>query len=63
MVELTDAQIDAAAERGRIAHETEPRAASVRYDRQLGRVIVDLTNGGRLRFPASSSARIGIGNG
>ena len=51
MVELTDAQIDAAAERGRIAHETEPRAASVRYDRQLGRVIVDLTNGCTFAFP------------
>ena len=51
MVELTDAQIDVAAERGRTAHETEPRAVSVRYDRQLGRVIVDLTNGCTFAFP------------
>ncbi len=45
MAELTDAQIDAAAERGRIASLTEPRAASARYDRDSGRVIVELTNG------------------
>ncbi|MGA2795634.1 MAG: DUF2442 domain-containing protein [Roseiarcus sp.] len=51
MVELTDAQIDAATERGRIARETEPRAASARYDGQLGRVIVDLTNGCTFAFP------------
>ncbi|MEO9191557.1 MAG: DUF2442 domain-containing protein [Acetobacteraceae bacterium] len=51
MIELTDAQIDAAAERGRIARATEPRAAAARYDRQLGRVIVDLTNGCTFTFP------------
>jgi hypothetical protein len=51
MVEVTDAQIEAATERGRIARETEPRAASARYDRELGRVIVDLTNGGAFAFP------------
>jgi hypothetical protein len=51
MVDLTDAQIDAASERGRIARETEPRAASARYDGQLGRIIVDLTNGCTFAFP------------
>ena len=51
MVELTDARIDKTMERGRIARETEPRAASARYDRQLGRVIVDLTNGCTFAFP------------
>jgi hypothetical protein len=51
MAELTDAQIDAAAERGRIARRTEPRAASARYDRRLGRVIVELTNGCTFTFP------------
>ncbi len=51
MVELTDAQIDAATERGRINREIEPRAAAARYDRQLGRVIVDLTNGCAFAFP------------
>lgn len=51
MVEITDAQIDAALERGKVALETEPRAATARYDRQLDRVIVDLTNGCTFAFP------------
>ena len=51
MVELTVAQIDAAMERGRIVRKIEPRAASARYDRQLGRIIVDLTNGCTFAFP------------
>ena len=36
MVELTDAQIDAALQRGRAARWQEPRAVRARYDRQLG---------------------------
>lgn len=51
MVELTDLEIDAAMERGRIAQETEPRAASARYDKRSARVIVDLTNGCAFAFP------------
>lgn len=51
MAELTDAQIDAALERGRIAAETEPRAAAARYDRKSGRVVIDLTNGATFAFP------------
>lgn len=51
MAELTDAQIEAAAERGRIARATEPRATAARYDRQLRYVIVDLTNGCTFSFP------------
>ena len=51
MAELTDAQIDAAAERGRIARLTEPRAANARYDRDAGRVIVELINGCVFAFP------------
>lgn len=51
MVEITDVQIDAALERGKLALETEPRAATARYDRQLDRVIVDLTNGCTFAFP------------
>jgi hypothetical protein len=51
MTELTDAQIDAALERGRIAAETEPRAAAARYDAKSGRVIIDLTNGATFAFP------------
>lgn len=49
MADLTDAQIDAALERG--ARAKEPRAAAARYDRQTDRVIVDLTNGSAFVFP------------
>ena len=51
MAELTDAQIDAAAERGQIARRTEPRAARARYDRTAGHVVVELTNGCVFAFP------------
>lgn len=51
MTELTDARIDAAIERGRIAAETEPRAAAARFDRKSGRVVIDLTNGATFAFP------------
>lgn len=51
MAELTDAQIDAALERGRAVRRHEPRAAAVRYDGQLGRVVVELTNGCTFAFP------------
>jgi hypothetical protein len=51
MADILDAQIDAAIERGRQALETEPRAASARYDRKLDRVVVDLTNGCTFAFP------------
>lgn len=50
MAELTDAQINAALERGRVARQLEPRAATARYG-QLGRVIVELTNGCTSAFP------------
>jgi len=51
MADLTDARIDAALERGRTARLHEPRAAAVRYDRKLDRVIVELTNGCTFAFP------------
>lgn len=51
MVDLTETEIDAALERGRIAQQTEPRAAAARYDRKNSRIIVDLTNGCTFAFP------------
>src|SRR3546814_10499426 len=51
MAELSDAAIDAALERGRVAHASEPRATTARYDRASGRVIVDLENGCTFAFP------------
>ena len=52
MADPTDAELDAAAERGRIAEEIEPRAKSARYDRASGRVIVELKNDCVFAFPA-----------
>ena len=51
MDDLTDAEIDAAVERGRAARVTEPRAASARYDKQADRIVVELTNGCTFAFP------------
>jgi hypothetical protein len=51
MADLTDADIDAAVERGRIARQTEPRAAAVRYDSKTSRIVIDLTNGCVFAFP------------
>jgi hypothetical protein len=48
---MTDAQIDAAFERGRAARRHEPRAEGVRYDAPGERVIVELTNGCTFAFP------------
>lgn len=53
MVELTDAQIEAANERGRTIRETQPHAKAARYDAKADRVIVDLTNGATFAFPPS----------
>lgn len=51
MADISDTQIDAALERGRLSLETEPRAAAARYDRKRDRVVVDLTNGCTFAFP------------
>ena len=52
MGELTDEEIDAANERGRIAMATTPRAASARFDREHEKIIVDLVSGATFAFPA-----------
>jgi hypothetical protein len=51
MVDLTDAQIDAALERGKVARASEPRAESARYDGKSERIIVELSNGATFAFP------------
>jgi hypothetical protein len=51
MAELTDRQIEQANERGRRLASIEPRAASARYDRRSGRIVVELTNGCTFAFP------------
>lgn len=51
MAELTDAQIDAALQRGRTTRLDQPHAAAARYDRESGRVIIELANGCTFAFP------------
>lgn len=51
MAELTQAEFEAATERGRVATATEARAVSARYDRRRDRIIIELTNGSTFAFP------------
>ena len=51
MAELTDAEYEAATERGRVLFETEPHARDVRYDAKSGMTIVELYNGCTFAFP------------
>ncbi len=52
MVDITDEEIEAARQRGRVEEETEPRARSARYDRKTGRIVVELRNDCIFAFPA-----------
>ena len=49
--ELTEAEYEAATERGRIAAETEPRAVSAFYDREADRFVLELRKGATVSFP------------
>jgi hypothetical protein len=59
MVELSDAEINAGLQRGQAAAVTEPRAASAHYDRKLGRIVVELTNGCTFSFPPRLAQGLG----
>lgn len=48
----SDEKLEAAEARARTMLETEPRAASARFDAATGRIVVDLTNGCTFAFPA-----------
>ncbi len=52
MVDLTDSGFEAAEARGREMMKSEPRAVAARYDRETGRVAVELANGCTYIFPA-----------
>lgn len=52
MADLSRADWTAAEERGRVEMAIKPRARAARYDRQSGRIIVDLVNGSVFEFPA-----------
>ncbi|WP_375380489.1 DUF2442 domain-containing protein [uncultured Sphingomonas sp.] len=51
MADLTDEDIEAASERGRIEFETKPHAARARYDRRTGMMTLVLHNGCSFMFP------------
>ena len=51
MVELTDEEIAAAEERGRIYRATQPHATSAHYDARNDRIVVELTSGATFAFP------------
>jgi hypothetical protein len=53
------AQLPAAAERGRMAAATEPRAKSAYYDPVSGRVTIELTNGCLFAFPPELAQGLG----
>jgi hypothetical protein len=48
----TDEEILAQLPAAQAAAEFEPRARSARYDRESGRVVIELTNGCEFAFPA-----------
>lgn len=52
MVEITDEEIAAAEERGRIEDEREARATSAHYDRTTGRIVVTLKYNSTFSFIA-----------
>ena len=51
MANLTDKDFEAAKARGKRLLGTEPRAVSVRYSRETGRVTIELANGCAYVFP------------
>ncbi len=55
----TEAELEAARERGRIADETEPRAISAWYDEVSERVFMELKNGCLFAFPAQMGQGLG----
>lgn len=52
MADTGETMIESAQRRGKALVRDEPRAASARYDRKTGRIVVDLTNGCTFAFPA-----------
>ena len=51
MAELTDAELAAAYERGRLHRATQPHAVSAHYDARSERIVVELTSGATFAFP------------
>lgn len=58
IAELTDAEIDVALERGRLAKQSERRAETVRYDWRNSRIIVNLTDNYTLALSPRPAQRL-----
>jgi Protein of unknown function (DUF2442) len=52
MADFQEAEWAKAEERGRVEMATKPRALSACYDRESGRIVVELVNGSLFEFPA-----------
>lgn len=52
MTDLTDAQIEAALKRGKIAAAREPRAVTAQYDLRTGELIIKLSSGATALIPS-----------
>jgi hypothetical protein len=52
MADLTDKEIEAARRRGAAARTSEPRAKTVRYDRKVDSIVIDLTSGASVTIPS-----------
>jgi Protein of unknown function (DUF2442) len=53
MGDLTPAQFEEAVQRGEIDLAIKPRARAVHYDRDSGRIVIDLASGATFAFPAN----------
>ncbi len=62
MADLIDKQIEFALDRGRARRRDEPRTAAARYDRQHGRIVVELTNGCTFTFPSALAEGLQAGS-
>lgn len=56
-----DRQIEEARRHSKIADDSEPRAASARYNRRTGRIEIELKDGCMFAFPAAAAQ--GLSNG
>ncbi len=56
---ISDREIEAALERGRIADAGAPRAVGAHYDPATARVVVELANGTQFAFPAALGQGLG----
>ncbi len=50
---VSDRELKHAEAAGKTMLATEPRAAAARYDRETGRIVIELTNGCGYAFPAA----------